>query len=191
MNSLQNEIDAYEAVCRQIIDGRQDLQIVKKLVSKAIDGYLPLLELDAIRFFCRMKNPKTGCPAAILELLANPRTRNTFICCASKLGSPWLDFMRNPSGTALGVEIAGEYATRPVPPIKWLEDYRDSVGHWKTLLPKGRRAMILCNTGVSVRDRTGNTVFEEGSLNGKFAILDGCDYTQAYKTKAFLAYVEL
>jgi len=217
LNSIQNEVDAYEAVCRQILEGRQDILITRKLVGKIIDKYLPLLGLDVARFFYRMKNPKTGCPAAILEMLAHNRTRELFITRFESAtqsgetavqyarmrvallrrnpydermtGAPWLDFERNQSATKFYIKIDGEYVEHPEP-INYVEDYSDAANSWKVLLPKGRRVMILCNSGVVVRDGAGKR-WEESALNHHFAILDGCNYMMLFKTKAFLAYMEL
>ena len=60
----------------------------------------------------------------------------------------------------------------------------------KTLCPKGHKVMVLCNNGVSVRDGNGEE-WTESALTNQFRIIDGCSYQQIYKTKAFLAYVEL
>ena len=79
LNSVQNEIEAYEATCRQILQGRKDSLLVKKLIGKIVDKYLPLLELDVVRFFAKMKSPENGCPVAILELLARKTSRRLFL----------------------------------------------------------------------------------------------------------------
>lgn len=78
LNTLQDNINAYEALCRQLFEKNNDIVYVKKQVRKIIEKYYPLLELDAARFFNAMKNPNNGCPTAILELLMSPRGRCLF-----------------------------------------------------------------------------------------------------------------
>ena len=236
-NTIQNEIDAYEAVCKQIIEKRQDLLLVKKLVRKILEKYFPLLELDASRFVSTMKDPGSGCPAAVLELLSNESGRRLFKDgndnasimkypeCDSPVGAlasalksfnesgrrlfkdgndnaegklygrcrvsvdDWLQFERKASG--FYVSINGMNASdSDIRPIKIIDDYSDAAYRMKILCPKGHKVMVLCNNGVSVRDGNGKE-WTESALTNQFRIIDGCSYQQIYKTKAFLAYVEL
>ena len=78
INSIRNEIDAYEAICRQLIEVKTDWVAVRKLVSKFVVRYFPILSLDVLRFFQVMKNPRKGCPQAVLALLADSRGRTLF-----------------------------------------------------------------------------------------------------------------
>lgn len=199
-NTIQNEIDAYEAVCKQIIEKKQDLLLVKKLVRKILEKYFPLLELDASRFVSTMRDPGRGCPAAVLELLSNESGRRLFKdgndnaegnpygrCRASVYN--WLQFERKAYG--FYVSINGKYVSdSDIRPIKIIDDYSDAAYRMKTLCPKGHKVMVLCNYGVSVRDGNG-VEWTESTLTNQFRIIDGCSYQQIYKTKAFLAYVEL
>ena len=63
---MQDELEAYETVCRQILNGRNDLQLVRKLTRKIVENYQPLLEIDAYRFFKMMHDTIYGCPAEII-----------------------------------------------------------------------------------------------------------------------------
>jgi hypothetical protein len=210
LNSVQNEIEAYEATCRQILQGRKDSLLVKKLIGKIVDKYLPLLELDVVRFFAKMKSPENGCPVAILELLARKTSRRLFLrenvmpdkgayfsdslyghydkaCVNPKELNYWMKFTR--TRTNFWVEISGSNVRNPQP-IDLINDYSDATSSWKQLVPKGRKVMILCNSGVEVLDGKGEK-WEESGMNNRFLVLDGCSYKQVFSTKAFLAYWEL
>ena len=201
--SMRNEVDSYEATCLQILEGRNDLLLVKKLVGRIVDKYLPLLELDAYRFFNIMRNPKTGCPEAILEMLTRESCRKLFLAdvqepkhealnsCYTKLSIPlarWLNFTRTPNSffIRIGAEPKAEWPKC----VNVVEDYSNADGNWQMLVPKGRKIMVLCNDGVAVKDCKG-VEYESDAMTNQFIILDGCSYMQVFKTKAILAYVEL
>lgn len=204
LNTLQDEIESYEALCRQLSGKGNDSIFVRKQVRKIVEKYFPLLELDAMRFFDRMKNPNKGCPAAILELLMCPRGRSLFVTESSPMDGEdakleydkihvslanrcWLKFERKVSG--FWVTIDNSYVQN-VQPIEIIDDYSDAAENWKVLVPKGRKIMILNNTGVRVKNGNG-AEWEAGEMNNRFLILDGCSYLQVHKTTAYLAYVEL
>ena len=204
LNTLQDDVESYEALCRQLSEKNNDIIFVKKQVRKIVEKYFPLLELDAMRFFNKMKNPNKGCPAAILELLMCPRGRSLFVTdnlpCAEKdqesiyeksrvplINRSWIGFERKVSG--FYVKVDGVYI-EDVKPIEIVDDYSDAVEDWKMLVPKGRKIMVLNNTGVLVRSGKGDE-WGAGEMNNRFLILDGCSYWMIHKTTAFLAYVEL
>lgn len=203
-NALQDEIDAYESLCKQLIEKKNDPVFVRKRVKCIIEKYFPVLKLDGVRFFTKMKNPNNGCPAAILELLADPRGRSLFVIDSppideieeseiyanlqvSIINRHWLDFERQ--GRNFYVKIDNK-PVEDARPIEIVPDYSDAVDDWRTLVPKGRRVMVLCNTGVLIRNGKGDEWYA-GELNNRFLVLDGCSYRQEFKTTAYLAYMEL
>ena len=100
----------------------------------------------------------------------------------------WLTFRR--TLTSFYITISGKEADWPKP-IDVVTDYSDAIYDWKTLAPKGRKILVLCNDGVSVRDGRGDKLWEPNDMTNQFLLLDGCSYKQIYKTRAILAYVEL
>lgn len=204
LNTLQDEIEAYEVLCRQLLEKKNDPIFVRKQVRKIVEKFFPLLELDAMRFFNSMKNPNNGCPAAILELLMCPRGRRLFVTeyspedgddakseydkiRVSLANRSWLKFERKVSGFWVKID---NLDVQNVQPIEIVNDYSGAMEDWKELVPRGRKIMILNNTGVAVKNGRGDE-WESGEMNNRFLILDGCSYMQIHKTTAYLAYVEL
>ena len=201
--SMRNEIDSYEATCLQILEGRNDLLLVKKLVGKIVDKYLPLLELDAYRFFNIMRNPITGCPQAILDMIACDKCRKVFLTDITKINNAtytqlpvpvkgWLKFTRTTQkfmieiGPGKQPEVWPEY-------IKIVDDISNVDANWHMLVPKGRKIMVLCNDNVAVKDGKG-VEYEASDMTNQFMILDGCSYKTTptiLKYKAILAYMEI
>ena len=211
VKSIRDEIDSYEAICRSILDVRIDYKAVRSLVQRLIDKHLPLLEIDIRRFFDYMKDPMSGCPIAILTLLANATTRELFEVddneydeeddqlkrykrsrVGKKKCEKWIECDRTRARYWLYINGKQADWSKPIDCVE--EKDFDEVGKWKVLAPKGKKVMVLCNSGVAVKGENKKEGFCEwgvGSLNGRFLVLDGCSYSLVHPTRAVFAYVEL
>jgi len=215
LNSMQNEIDSYEAMCRQILTCKDDRLAVRKAIAKLVDRYYPVLELDIVRFFRLMRKESNGCPWAILELLSNRRGRSLFVtkgdANVSSGADPaypkprakvegWLSFQRGSKSSYVQFAGVGTFTTHEM--FSWIasEDLDAAYSafnssKWKQVVPVGKRVMILCNDGVNVKGRLDGSdelsEWSEYSLDDRFLIFNGCSYSVEHKTKAILAYVEI
>ena len=202
INSMQNEIDSYEAICRQLPEANGDWEGIRKSVKLILDKHYPLIRLDIGRFYLANKK---ACPFAILALLLEKKGRELFAQTATSLAvesyPPYLPslenyfkFIRGGSGKFYISVGSGNYLENPRP-ITWIDDYGKAETSYRQLIPKGGRVLILNNSGVYVKgaedgeDDVKNWV--DGELNGKYKILHNCSFQLQFKTKAFLAYVEL
>lgn len=208
-SSMRDELDAYTTVCKQILAGKNDLQLVRKLTRKIVVNYLPILELDAYRFFRMMHNPIYGCPAAIIEMIINENSRKLFVTNEQENDDAfvanrydklqhiplrgWLKFSRTPTSFYIKIsnkKISNKDADWPGQ-IDVVTDYSDAEVDWKTLVPKGQKVLVLCNDGVSVKDGKGDKLWGPMDMTNQFIILDGCSYKQIFKTRSIFAYVGL
>ena len=205
LKSIRDEIDSYEAICRSILDARNDYKVVEGLVQRLIDKFLPLLEIDITRFFKSMQDPTTGCPLAVLALLANNKTRKFFKLDDTGLKDGQLERYKKSRIQCNRWIICDRTTTRYrlfinnteiqdwQKPFDCVENYGEA-GEWRPLMPKGKKIMVLCNSGVAVKGENnieGFREWDEGSMNGRFIVLDGCSYNLVYRSKAVFAYVEL
>lgn len=203
VKSERDEIELYEAACRNILRVKDDPKVVRGLVQKLIEKHLPILEIDIERFFRYMKE---GCPLAVLYLLSNPLTRKFFdvdelssssckdevsyLKSKVKVRNNWVCCDRTSARYRLficGAEVEWEK------PFDCVEHYGE-MGEWKVLVPKGRKIMVLANSGVAIRgdgECEGPKEWEESALNGRFLVLNGCSYRLVFKSKAVFAYMEL
>lgn len=202
INSMQNEIDSYEAICRQLPDANGDWERIRKTVKQILDKYYPLVRLDIGRFYTAIKK---SCPLAILALLMEKKGRELFVQTAT---SPiaetysanlpsvenYLKFMKGGSGKFY-ISVGGSNYLQDPYPITWVDDYSKTETSYRQLIPKGGRVLILNNSGVYVKGVEDGEVdvkdWADGELNGMYKILHNCSFQLQFKTKAFLAYVEL
>ena len=201
INSMQNEIDSYEAICRQLPEANGDWERIRKTVRQILDKHYPLIRLDISRFYSVIKK---SCPFAILALLLEKKGRELFDETATspdtRLYPVWratlrnyLNFSRTKFENYYISVGGGEYLENPYP-ITWVDDYSKTETSYRQLIPKGG-VLILNNSGVYVKGVEDGEVdvkdWADGELNGMYKILHNCSFQLQFKTKAFLAYVEL
>ena len=109
-----------------------------------------------------------------------------------RIPETWLTFIRTPSRFWIKVDGSVDHCC---PVICYVREFDDATDCYRELLPSGRKVMILCNSGVKVRGTAvgmdGTKDWESDEMTGAYLVLEKCSYQLQYKTKAFLAYVEL